>query len=122
MTCVRVMKTSSKDSTPTYVMCFIHSQNFNSKIIFARIPHLLQNQISDMQLESSQLEKSMQNRHLSVGQFSEIELSSRVSSAINSTAMGQNDPLQPFKSHSAQFEGYVFIFCSSFSILILSYS
>lgn len=60
-----------------------------------------------MQLESSQLEKSMQNRHLTVAQFSEIELS-RESTEMNKTTVQQNDLHQQLKNDSTQFEGYLF--------------
>lgn len=56
-----------------------------------------------MQFESSQLEKTMQNRHLSVGQFSEppIFLTNETSTtpAVTATFVSPETP---------QFEGYLF--------------
>lgn len=51
-----------------------------------------------MQFESNQLEKTMQNRHLSVSQFSEPNSLQRNSSRVE--APGSND--------LPQFEGYLF--------------
>lgn len=51
-----------------------------------------------MQHESNQLEKTMQNRHLSVSQFSEHRLSSNATRVL-STAV---------ESELPQFEGYLF--------------
>lgn len=51
-----------------------------------------------MQHESNQLEKTMQNRHLSVSQFSEHRLSSNATRTL-STAEESDPP---------QFEGYLF--------------
>lgn len=52
-----------------------------------------------MQHESNQLEKTMQNRHLSVGQFSENRLSAIPASTT--------DPASPQPPQN-QFEGYLF--------------
>lgn len=56
-----------------------------------------------MQCESSQLEKTMQNRHLSVSQFSEppIFLTNTASTMTTTTSINA-------VSNSPQFEGYLF--------------
>lgn len=65
----------------------------------------LSNDISAMQQESSQLEKVMQDRHLSVSKFSEHRLSSYSTPIPNVADVG--DPQIP-PSDSNQFEGYLF--------------
>lgn len=66
--------------------------------------HLMSKQISAMQFESSQLEKTMQNRHLSVGQFSEPPtFLTNTTSATTAQATPSTAP-----ADVSQFEGYLF--------------
>lgn len=60
-------------------------------------------QIATMQHESNQLEKMLQNRHSSVGQFSENRLSATPLPS-NDEKSGQTGSTEP----TSQFEGYLF--------------
>lgn len=66
----------------------------------------LSNDISAMQQESSQLEKIMQDRHLSVSKFSEHQLSSNSTSSIFNVADVSSSQLPPIDSN--RFEGYLY--------------
>lgn len=59
-----------------------------------------------MQIESSQLEKTMQNRHLSVGQFSEPP--SFLTNTSSASAIPVTTTTKTILSDSQQFEGYLF--------------
>lgn len=65
----------------------------------------LSNDILVMQQESNQLEKIMQDRHLSVGKFSEHQLSSTATSTFNVADLSSSK-LSPVDSN--QFEGYLY--------------
>lgn len=65
----------------------------------------LSNDISSMQHESSQLDKMMQDRHLSVSKFSEHQLSSN-SSSISNVADVSGSQVSPADSN--RFEGYLY--------------
>ena len=65
----------------------------------------LRNDIASMQNESSQLEKMMQDRHLSVGKFSEHQLSA-IPTSTSDVADVSGSQLCP--TDSKRFEGYLF--------------
>lgn len=68
------------------------------------------NEISAMQCESSQLEKTMQNRHLSVSQFSEPPsfLTNTTSTMTTTSTTPTTTASINAVSNSPQFEGYLF--------------